>query len=62
MPEMKQYSYEEVKRILCEGCAKNIDEKYLRSKDCWIHLLNGVEVPCNANEWRLTEGRWHDDD
>lgn len=44
------YTKDEVSAILCEGCAKKLNE--VHSGDNIIHHVNGVDVPCRASEWR----------
>jgi len=46
----KKYTYEEICSLLCEGCSKSLQLVRVDSK--WIHTVNGVDVPCRADEWK----------
>lgn len=50
---MKTYTKDEVTAILCEACAKKLNEIHSGGSNGSVtHHINGIDVPCLASEWR----------
>lgn len=50
----KRYSYNDVKKFLCEGCEAGGNE--ISDGGDYYHIFMSTRHRCNANEWRKTVG------
>ena len=46
------FTYEEVKKILCDACRLGVSETFECDTQTWLHTLNGIRIRCAATDWR----------
>jgi len=50
--EVRRFTYEEIKAILCEGCKLNLSSLRECDERKWYHTINGQKIECKANDFR----------
>ena len=50
--KQRTFTYTEVCATLCEACRLDCPIIRDRERNAWVHSLNGVSIPCTANDWR----------
>ena len=53
------YTYEEVKRVLCEGCRMDLTSLLVSEHHGpnFYHTINGNRIECLASDWRVKANR-----